>query len=184
MAKERDRLERLYDACAGRALGMLLRLVDDRALAEDLLQDAFVRVSRHVDEVADDRALSTYLYRTGVRLALDARRSGRRAAAAEAELRRRAGAVPPRSASDDVAEKDLVERVRAGLDRLPPRQRAAVMLRIVAGLPFDEVGAALSITDRGAARLVREGLETVRRRLAPSESFRDLAERAAWAPKE
>jgi RNA polymerase sigma-70 factor (ECF subfamily) len=175
VATPRDRLAALYDACAPQALGYLMRMVGNRAWAEDLLQEAFLRVSKHLHEVADDRALRVYLFRAASHVAIDGMRSKRRglkaleAAAAAATLE---GTDPAGSRTAEAV--DVAAAVRRSLDRLPPRERSAVLLRIVAGLSLDDVGAALSVSDRGAARLVREGLARIRRRLSGSDTFSDL----------
>ena len=179
MATPRDRLAALYDACAAPALGYLVRMVGDRAWAEDLLQDAFLRVSGHLHEVSDDRALRVYLFRAASNLAIDGMRSKRRAlrameAAAAAATLESASSSDGRGAGARAAEAvDVAAAVRRSLDRLPPRERSAVLLRVVAGLSLDDVGAALAVSDRGAARLVREGLTRIRRRLSGSDTFSD-----------
>ena len=182
LATPRERLAALYDVCAAPALGYLVRMVGDRAWAEDLLQDAFLRVSRHLTEVNDDRALRVYLFRAASNGAIDGMRSKRRAiraleaAAAAATLEGAAPAGAPGGRGMNAAEAvDVAAAVRRSLDRLPPRERSAVLLRVVAGLSLDDVGAALSVTDRGAARLVREGLARIRRRLSGSDTFSDWA---------
>lgn len=175
VATPRDRLAALYDACAAQALGYLVRMVGNRAWAEDLLQDAFLRVSRHLHEVPDDKALRVYLFRAASNAAIDGMRSKRRAvrameaAAAAATLE---GTDPAGSRAAEAL--DVAAAVRKCLDRLPPRERSAVLLRIVAGLSLSDVGAALAVSDRGAARLVREGLARIRRRLSGSDTFSDL----------
>src|SRR5262245_51747281 len=90
----RDRLAALYDACAAQALGYLVRMVGNRAWAEDLLQDAFLRVSKHLHEVADDKALRVYLFRAASNAAIDGMRSRRRATRA-LEAAAAAAQLPP-----------------------------------------------------------------------------------------
>ncbi len=175
ISAERRRLERLYATSADRALGYLVRMVGDRAWAEDLLQEAFLRVSRRMGEVPDggvkDAALASYLYRTATHLAIDGLRSKRRAAIA-AEHVARAGATDIAQGPDPAAAhetSDLAAAARRALDALPPRPRAAVILRVVLDMTFEEVGEALGVTDRAASRIVRLALERVRRRLGAAE---------------
>jgi RNA polymerase sigma factor (sigma-70 family) len=58
-----------------------------------------------------------------------------------------------------------VRVVEAALEDLDPRERAAVLLRVTGGLHYREVGEALGLTDRGAARVVASALERLRRLL-------------------
>src|SRR5262245_61577812 len=110
-------------------------MVGNRAWAEDLLQEAFLRVSKHLHEVADDKALRVYLFRAASHLAIDGMRSRRRAMRAMEAAAATASAAGEDPAGFRAAEAvDVAAAVRRSLDRLPPRERSAVMLRIVAGL--------------------------------------------------
>lgn len=173
MSTDRRRLERLYESSAARALGCLVRMVGNRAWAEDLLQEAFLRVSRRVGEVpetADEAALVAYLYRTATHLAIDGLRSKRRAVVALARVaENHADLSTGGDPAPETEAGDLAAAARRALDALPPRPRAAVILRVVVGLPFEEVGAALGVSDRAASRIVRLALARVRRRLGAPE---------------
>jgi len=108
----------------------------NRHEAEELTQDAFVRLLERWDRVGrldDPRA---YLYRT----AMNAFRSGYRRALLAAK--RTIGATPPDDAIAAVDERDVAVRALATLS---PRQRAAVMLIDVLGFPSKEAGRMLGI---------------------------------------
>ena len=108
----------------------------NRHEAEELTQDAFVRLLERWDRVGrldDPRA---YLYRT----AMNAFRSGYRRALLAAK--RTIGATPPDDAIAAVDERDVAVRALATLS---PRQRAAVILIDVLGFPSKEAGRMLGI---------------------------------------
>jgi len=108
----------------------------NRHEAEELTQDAFVRLLERWDRVGrldDPRA---YLYRT----AMNAFRSGYRRALLAAK--RTIGATPPDDAIAAADERDVAVRALATLS---PRQRAAVMLIDVLGFPSKEAGRMLGI---------------------------------------
>ena len=174
----RDALERLYDDCAGKAYGFVLRMVRDPGWAEDLTQDAFVRVAGRLDGLRDPGAARGYLWRVLANLAVDGLRRHRRR-----PVRAELPALDPASHEEgvDVAAtaeaRDTAECVQRAVDDLPVRERAAVLLRVTGGLTFREVGEAMGMTDRGAARLVGAGLDRLRRRLSGSEAFDDLGPR-------
>jgi RNA polymerase sigma-70 factor (sigma-E family) len=150
------RLEALYGAHAQDAFRLALLLTGDRQLAEDLVQDAFVRVFGSFRDLRNPDAFWWYLRRTLVNLT---RSHFRRRGVERAYLRRQ---PPP----EPVPETDLGERerVRRALLGLRPEQRAAIVLRYfedlteaataeILGRP---VGTVKSMVSRGMDRLREE----------------------------
>ena len=123
----------LYTRTAGPLNGYLCRLTGNAAVAEDLLQDAYLRFlsQPQVPEDADHRR--NYLYRIATNLARDHFRQGRR----HQELPE-GDAYQPSSpaAGTDAASFD----VPAVLARLSPRDRELLLLAYVEGLTHREIG--------------------------------------------
>jgi RNA polymerase sigma-70 factor (ECF subfamily) len=116
--------------------GVLCMVTRNRHEAEELTQDAFVRILERWDRVGvmdDPRA---YLYRT----AMNAFRTGYRRTALAA--RRTLGARRPDDAIDDVDARDAAMRALASLS---PRQRAAVVLTDLLDFPSEEAARMLGI---------------------------------------
>jgi RNA polymerase sigma-70 factor (ECF subfamily) len=176
LASSREALERLYDAFAAKAYGFVLRMVREPAWAEDLMQEAFLRVADRLEGLRDPAAARGYLWRSLANLAVDGLRRRRRS-----PVRTEVDGIEPVARGADAGTsaeaQDTADAVHRAVDDLPERERAAVLLRVTAGLTFREVGDALGMTDRGAARLVNAGLDRLRRRLSASESFEDLLPR-------
>lgn len=114
----------LVDRHADRLLAFAERLVGDRASAEDVVQDAYLAVWRTAARWSPAAKVSTWLYRIARNAALD-------------RLRRRRPTVDPDSVTlvdpADGPDRQLSARqtaaaVRAALDGLPERQRAAIVL--------------------------------------------------------
>jgi RNA polymerase sigma-70 factor (sigma-E family) len=114
-------------------------LTGDRHLAEDVLSDALLVVSRRWGRIAGmDRPLA-YVHRAVVTTFLSERRkAGRRRTDPVADQALLDRAEP--DASDAVARRDFVARLLAGL---PPQQRAAVVLRYLMDQTDQEIAAAL-----------------------------------------
>ena len=145
-------------------------LVDSPETAEDLVQDAFVRLHRHWGGVRDPRS---YLHRSVV----NACRSHHRRAWRE-RSRRPGVEGASRSATvsdlgdiagvyvvDGAAEQgraDDADVLGAALATLPYRQRAALVLRYYADLPESEIAIALGCRPGTVASLVHRGLERLR----------------------
>ena len=116
-----------------RALCIVTR---NRHEAEELTQDAFVRVLERWERVGAMDDPRAYLYGT----AMNAFRMGLRHAAVVA--RRRLGATRP---DDEMANIDSDDAVMRALARLTDRQRAAVVLTDLLGFPSEEAGSMLGI---------------------------------------
>jgi RNA polymerase sigma-70 factor (ECF subfamily) len=133
-------LRALYDACAGKILALALRLLRDRAEAEDVVQETFLEVWRRSSEYDPARASREgWAIMIGRSRALDrlrARASAARAITAEAAEPREEGAPPP---LESVAAQEERVRVRDALARLPAEQRAVLELAWFDGLTHAEI---------------------------------------------
>ncbi|TAK40091.1 MAG: sigma-70 family RNA polymerase sigma factor [Lysobacteraceae bacterium] len=135
--------EALYRRHAGRVHGVIARLVGhDRARAEDLTQDAFVRAWQALPAYRFESAFSTWLHRLAVNTALmdmRARRSRVQADAGEEAFE----AIGATDSAGHVAALSMdLERAVA---TLPPRARAVLVLYDVEGWKHEEIAEALGM---------------------------------------
>lgn len=166
MTDRTARLLRLLDA-QGKALHALLARITLRTdVADDLLQELFLRLSRRAWLPGDER-LPGYARRTAMRLAFDWRRRQRRARLGDfGELDAAGGEPPP---EQRLERSEEIERVLAELERLPRLAREAVALRYLEQRSFDEIGQTLGRTAKQARALCAKGLGRLRRSLRRSE---------------
>lgn len=148
-----DALYRDHGAAATR---LAYLLTGDRARAEDLVQDAFVRLLARVRRVRDPNLLRAYLTKTVVNLAKNSYRSEGRLRAFLASGR---GAGPASAAAPDFEGR---EELHGQLMSLPYRQRAALVLRYCEDRSEAEVAEALGTSSKAVRSLVGRGLETIR----------------------
>jgi RNA polymerase sigma-70 factor (ECF subfamily) len=132
--------EQLYHRHVGRVHGVILRLLGmDRARAEELTQEAFVRAWQKLGSYRHESAFSTWLHRLGVNTALMELRGRREEQAMDDEaLQAAAGGEVPFCA----AERADLERAVSGL---PPRARAVLVLHDVEGWKHEEISAELGM---------------------------------------
>ena len=137
---DRDRFEQLYEEHAQPLFGFLVYRTGDRALAEDVLADAFERVLRARRRFDPRRASEkTWLYS----IALNALRDHLRRADAEARALGRVEAVPAAGASGELELVEERDRLGRALATLSDDERETVALRYGADLTIPEIAEAL-----------------------------------------
>jgi RNA polymerase sigma-70 factor (sigma-E family) len=156
-AEAGGRLAELYTRHAAEAIRLAYFLTGDRLLAEDLVQDAFVKLAGRLVHLRDPGAFDAYLRRTVVNLANSHFRRRR----VEREYLRRTAAEPAVVASL-AHDTDRRDELWTDLQRLPARQRAAIVLRIYEDLPEARVAEILGCRPGTVRSLVSRGLAQLR----------------------
>ena len=149
-------LEDLYREHRWSLVRLASLLLHDPADAEEVMQDAFVRLLERWPAVQAAGNPEGYLYRTAMNVF---RSRLRRAAVA---VRRAFGQLP---ADDQMAEVEARDSVVRALAPLPTRQRAAVVLMDVLGLSSEQAGSALGIQAVTVRVLAARGRATLREAL-------------------
>ncbi|HEY5858814.1 MAG TPA: sigma-70 family RNA polymerase sigma factor [Actinomycetota bacterium] len=145
--------ETFYEAEAQTLFRRLWLVTGNRAEAEEVMQDAFLKVWERWDRVGGMDEPVAYLYRTAMNLF---RKRYRRAMLS---VRRTVGLAP---SVDEFSEADDRQVVRHVLATLPPRQRAALVLTEMLGFMSKEAGDALGVTDATIRSLTRHGRDAFR----------------------
>ncbi len=157
----------LYVAHRDELVNYASKILDDRAHAEDVVQEAYLRF----DAAAERRLLVEpvrYLYRIVRNLAFDARRSlnrDRRRLAADGEVEAARISEDRPSPEAEVVARDELRVMADALAALPERTRMALELHRFGGCTFKEIAAHLGISVGLAHSLVIQGLEHCRERL-------------------
>ncbi len=160
--REARRLEDLYRAHAADALRLAYLLTGDRGAAEDLVQDAFVRMFGRFRDLRNRDAFWWYLRRTIVNLSNS---RFRRRKVERAWLERQTAPAGPASTPDTVER----ERMRSVLMLLRPQQRAAVVLRYYEDLTEADTAEVLRCPLGTVKSMVSRGLDVLREELSKGE---------------
>ena len=152
----RGRLADAYVRCAPGGIRLAYLLTGDRTVAEDLVQEAFVRFVGRLRFLRDPEAFEPYLRRTIVNLS---KNHFRRRAVERAYLEREGPRTEDVSTDPDVATHDTL---RSALLRLPLRQRTALVLRYFEDLPDATIAELLRCRPATVRSLVARGLEALR----------------------
>lgn len=153
----------LYDATAARIHGLVVRVVRDRAQAEEVTQEVFLEVWRQASRYDAGRGSAlAWLMTIAHRKAVDRVRS------AEAATRRdvtyeQHNRVPDHDVTAEAAHASLeARRVRSALDHLTDVQREAIELAYFGGYTHTEVAALLDLPVGTAKTRIRDGLIRLR----------------------
>jgi RNA polymerase sigma factor (sigma-70 family) len=160
-AREGLSFEAFYDAESRVLFRRLWLISGNRAEAEEIMQDAFLRLLERWDRIERLSDPSAYLFRTAMNVF---RRRYRRSALA---IRR---TFSPETARDEFAEADARDTVRRALAKLSPRQRAALVLTELEGMSSKEAGEALGITASTVRALATQGRAAFRALLEGSDA--------------
>lgn len=138
-------LVRRYQVQAVRAAYLITQ---DRQLAEDVVQAAFLRAYQHIEQFDPERPFAPWFYRSVVNAAVQtARRSQRQISLDEGEEVILADLLPdPSPGLDETAEAEEIQQtVRQALRQLSPEQRAAVVMRYYLDLSEAEMAAEMQV---------------------------------------
>lgn len=149
----------------GSSLVRLARLfVDDRNAAEDLVQEAFIRLARSAARIEDRTKAAAYLRSIVLNLARDHNRRGLVSLRHQLPFDDRRASV-----EDEIALRDEQRQVIEALRDLPHRQRDCLVLRYYQELGIDDIAVTLSISANSVKTHLRRGLIALERNLASGE---------------
>ena len=174
-AGNREAFDRLFASWAGPLLRYLERMMPSRAIAEELVQETFLRVYRGRERYRVEARFSTWLFTIATRVALN-------------ELRRLRGAGPtdsiestavslsltsPESPPDVLADaRRRGALVDGALQTLPERQRVALWLAVAEGFSYAEIAAAMETSESSVKALVHRGRSAVLQQVREREGER------------
>ena len=150
LAGDRDAFDLLVRRYQARATSVAYRLLGSSHDAAEVAQEAFFKAFRALASLGDPSRFGAWLLRIVGNLALNYRRSrgARRALSIDeadaggsslGERLTSEGSRPGRSGADRLVGRELEEKIFGALDRLPEKQRLALVLFSVEGLPQKEV---------------------------------------------
>lgn len=161
-----------------RLIAIFTHLVGDRAAAEDLAQEAFLRIYRARNGYEPTAKFSTYVFRIAHNLASNNRRSkGRRKEVQlagsdsgpqgprpqERLLKEKSALMPTRQ----LDRSELQERVRDAMETLNDRQRMALLLHKFEELSYADIGDSMELSPSAVKSLLSRARESLRTKLEP-----------------
>jgi RNA polymerase sigma-70 factor (ECF subfamily) len=132
------------------ALARFISSTGERECVDEVVQDTFVRAFGAIDSFRGESSFRTWLFTIAKRLVLDRRRAERRSRTlASIE---EGDAVTQFDALDAMVADEALQRVRAAVQALSPKQREVFTLRVEQGLSYKEIADLIGSTE-GATRV-------------------------------
>jgi RNA polymerase sigma-70 factor (ECF subfamily) len=149
--------ERLFDEHQSMVFSLALRMTGDRGLTEEIAQDVFMELDRHITKIESAQHAIFWLRRVTMSRSTDAlRRRRARGFGQWVEIDESHGAREPESGSP------LADRIEALLATLPEAQRAALILRYQEDLTPEEIAATLGTPLATVKSQLQRGLKLLR----------------------
>lgn len=156
-AGDRGAFKELFERYHRRVYAVALGVLKNPQDAHDVVQEAFVKVYRHIEGFQGSSSFYTWLYRITMNLSIDhvRRRKTKRhvdyddaVGRDESDLEDPANLAPSYAGSDPSRRKDrseLAGRIQAALETLPPYHRQVILLREVEGLSYEEIAKVMKV---------------------------------------
>jgi RNA polymerase sigma-70 factor (ECF subfamily) len=155
-------------------VNFLFRVVRDRATAEDLAQEVFLRVYRARAQYSPSAKFTTWLFRIATNLALNSVRDNRhRQMDVSIDVPAEEDEAPMQLPSRDMridehmVERDRSEFIRKTIAALPEKQRVAVLLHKYEEMDYADIAKILDCSESALKSLLFRAYETLRVQLAP-----------------
>ncbi len=155
-----ERQNRFVSEHLRRIFVQIYRIVRNAADAQDLTQEAFIKALQHQDQLKDEQKAAHWLSRIATNTAIDFMRRSGRATFCEIEYAPESHSETPEELLLRSEHRDYLED---GLRLLSPRERAAMMLRDVEGLPAEEVARQLNCSKATVRSHIANGRTKFRR---------------------
>jgi len=153
-------------------VNFLHRMVQNRAVSEELAQEVFLRVYRSRESYEATAKFTTWLFRIATHLALNWVRDGKKEKGQESldeqvvdGVDRQVRDRQPNIEQEMLQEVKMTE-VRQAIEALPAKQRAAVLMHKYEELEYAQIARALSCSESAVKSLLFRAYESLRSRLA------------------
>ncbi len=155
----------LYNRYAKRIAAKLLKLLKSRELAQDILQDVFIKVWDVRRSIDPEQSFPAYLYRIAVNLSANAYRKSLREAYMRSQIESAKAGYS--HVEESVFGKEDASILQEALSKLPERQREVFILHKLEGKSYKEISEQLAITPSAVNQHIQRATKTLRSILVP-----------------
>ncbi|MGH7921946.1 MAG: RNA polymerase sigma factor [Candidatus Dormibacteraceae bacterium] len=166
----------LYELHFQRMYRFVYSRVQDRAVAEDVTSEVFMKALRGIGRYQDTgRPFTAWLYQIAVNAVADRYRAQRPTDDIDAQYDLSDGT----SLEETAAHRDEVRRIWALIEGLPDRQRTALILKFQEDMKIEDIAVAMGKSPGAVKLLVHRGVTRLRQQAGGQDLGRDVGEKGA-----
>jgi len=169
-----DAVRDLFEEHRTRIYRVCLLYTDNTDDAKDVLQETFLRAYRSVRRFRGDSSFTTWLTRIAINICLNLRRDKRASESLDADrldvLRYRMPQSSPIGPEEALRARELRDRIAALVEKLPPRERMAFVLKHFEELKIREISKLMSISEGTVKSFLHRAVVTLREGLSRKEA--------------
>lgn len=166
---DRQAFEKLFRKYYASLQRFLWGYVKNQQVAEDLVQESFVRIWENREDLNPDKKIKTYLYKIGRNLAIDHNRHKKIVREWEEEKKAlHSFSSVDNTIDDKLHKKIMVTRVKEAIEDLPERRRLVFILSRYDGMTYKEIAEKLDISVNTVDTQICRALQTLRDKFSTS----------------
>ena len=161
---DREAFRLLFEAYKDRVFSIAVYSLGDRAVAEDVTQQIFLKLFTAISQFRGDSEFTTWLYRLVVNACLDERRRAKRFVPwGDTVAISNPGDKKPQE--KQYARREIAEVVQGAIGQLKPKFRMTVLLKYVEGMSYDEIAEVMGCSKGTVASRLNRGHTELAKRL-------------------
>jgi RNA polymerase sigma-70 factor (family 1) len=164
IAGDETAFAQLFNLYKNKLYSFIYNLSGSATVAEDVLQETFLKIWRDREQLSGIENINAYLYRMAQNHAINVLRRQSREALLLNEVRR----LAPEGVQGDewLAAKEVQTALQQAIDQLPPQQRKVYQLGQEQGLTYEQIAQSLSISTSTVRNHMVQALKTIREYIA------------------
>ncbi len=162
---DREAFRQLFEAYKDKVFSIAVYSVGDRAVADDVTQQVFLKLFSAIRQFRGDSEFTTWLYRLVVNACIDERRRHRRLLP-WGETVTMSNSADSKPQEKQYARLEVAEAVRAAIGELKPKFRLPILLKYIEGLSYEEIASVMGCSKGTVASRLNRGHSQLAKRLS------------------
>lgn len=140
-----EAFEEIISIYEGKVFGLIAHMIKNQNEIEDIAQEVFIKIYKNISKFQGNSSLYTWIYKITVNLCLDVIRKKKEVIYLDEKIKLNDGEVEFQIPSDEknqeqiYEEKELKEKMRSCIDKLPDKQKVMIILRDIKGMSYEEI---------------------------------------------
>lgn len=140
-----EAFEKIISTYQSKVFSIISHMIRNANEIEDIAQEVFIKIYKNINKFQGNSSLYTWIYKITVNLCLDIIRKKKEVIYLDEKIKLNDGEVELQLPSDEknqeeiYEEKELKEKLRKCIDKLPDKQKVMIILRDIKGMSYEEI---------------------------------------------